>query len=61
MIPENHPLASIEGVTCGVLLTTDLHGDLCLTGSGVGGGSTAAAILNDILGIFSEKSQEWFF
>ncbi len=58
MIPNNHPLASIEGVTCGVLLTTDLHGDLCLTGSGVGGRSTAAAILNDILEIFPEKLRE---
>jgi homoserine dehydrogenase len=58
MIPDNHPLASMEGVTCGALMTTDLHGDLCFTGSGVGGRSTAAAILNDILEIFPEKLRE---
>lgn len=61
MLPETHPLAAMEGVSCGALLTTDLHGELSLIGSGVGGRSTAAAILNDILEVFSGKSRECFF
>jgi len=58
MIPDTHPLASMEGVTCGALLTTDLHGELCLTGSGVGGRSTAAAILSDILEVLLAEKRE---
>jgi homoserine dehydrogenase len=47
-LPASDPLARLRGWDNGVTCTTDLAGDLTLTGPGAGGDPTAAAIIGDI-------------
>ncbi len=47
-VPMSHPLAQVKHEWNGVLLQTDLAGDLFVTGRGAGGLPTASAILADL-------------
>lgn len=49
LLPNNHPLANVTGVTNAITFTTDLLGDVTLIGPGAGGVATAFAIVSDIL------------
>ncbi len=48
LLPISHPLASLRDECNGVLLRTDLAGELFVTGRGAGGVPTASAILADL-------------
>ena len=47
-LPETHPLARIDGVQNGILLTGANVGDVLLTGAGAGSLPTAGAVVSDI-------------
>lgn len=49
-VPLSHPLAGLKDEWNGVLLRTDLAGELFVTGRGAGGVPTASAILADLAG-----------
>lgn len=51
ILPSNHPLSSVSGVTNGVLFMTDTIGEICITGAGAGPLLTAHALLMDILSL----------
>lgn len=50
-LPANHPLAGISGATNAVCFTTDLLGDVTVSGPGAGRVETAYALISDILAI----------
>lgn len=47
----NHPLASVDGATNAVKFTTDVLGEVTVTGAGAGKLETGYAILNDLISI----------
>ena len=51
LIPNNHPLASIEGVNNAILVQGDPIGEIMLYGPGAGSGPTASSIVSDILNL----------
>ena len=51
ILPSNHPLCSISGITNGILFMTDSLGEVCISGAGAGPFQTAQAILMDILSL----------
>jgi len=51
VLPPNHPLHSISGITNGALFITDSIGEVCVTGAGAGARQTAYAIFRDIVTI----------
>jgi len=50
-LPLSHPLAGISGVVNAVTFTTDLLGDVTISGPGAGRVETAYAILSDIIAL----------
>lgn len=52
-IATNHPLAGISQATNAVCLTTDLLGDVTISGPGAGRVETAFALLSDIVALHS--------
>ncbi len=52
-LPNDHPLARIEGVTNAIVYTTQYLGDITLTGPGAGRLQTGYAILQDLFTIYS--------
>ncbi len=54
-VAATHPLASIDGATNAVCLTTDLLGPVTLIGPGAGRRETAQALLVDLLAIAQKK------
>ncbi len=56
LVPENHPLASIQGSTNAVFLEGDVIDEIMLTGPGAGGRQTASAIVSDIVSIAGTKT-----
>lgn len=51
-LPDSHPLARISGATNAILFSTDLLGDVTLTGPGAGRLQTGFAVLQDLLAIY---------
>ncbi len=51
MIPEDYPLAAINGVFNGVRLVGDFSGPVMLSGYGAGMDATASAVVGDVLSI----------
>jgi homoserine dehydrogenase len=49
LVPENHPLASINGVYNAILVEGEPIGQVMLFGPGAGAGATASAVCSDIL------------
>lgn len=55
ILPPNHPLHSVSGVTNGALFLTEDIGEVCITGAGAGARHTAYALLRDIITICDER------
>ena len=53
VVPEEHPLYSVEGVDNAVVITGDLVGQLKLQGPGAGKLPTASAIIEDLVNVFN--------
>lgn len=53
MIPVQHPLARIDGVTNAVTVQGDAVGEVTFSGPGAGRGPTASAVVGDILNVAS--------
>ncbi len=53
MIPQNHPLARIDGVTNAVTVRGDAVGEVTFSGPGAGRGPTASAVVGDLLNVAS--------
>ena len=50
-LPLSHPLASVSGATNAITFTTDILGDVTVTGPGAGRLETGYALLGDLLAI----------
>ena len=50
-LSKQHPLASVNGIKNAILFTTDILGDLMITGPGAGREETGYAVLSDLLSI----------
>ncbi|NEO25901.1 MAG: homoserine dehydrogenase [Kamptonema sp. SIO4C4] len=53
LVPEDHPLASVNGVNNAILVEADPLGQVMFYGPGAGKGATASAVVSDILQIVS--------
>jgi len=51
LLPKAHPLANINGVYNGILVSGDPLGEVMFYGRGAGAGPTASAVVSDILNI----------
>jgi homoserine dehydrogenase len=51
LVPQNHPLASINGVYNAILIEGEPIGQVMLFGPGAGAGATASAVSSDILNL----------
>ncbi|MBS3027466.1 MAG: homoserine dehydrogenase [Dolichospermum sp. DET50] len=51
LVPQNHPLASINGVYNAILVEGEPIGQVMLFGPGAGAGATASAVSSDILNL----------
>lgn len=56
-LPDNHPLARIQGATNAIVYSTELLGDVTLTGPGAGRLETGFAIIQDLLSIYGVLSR----
>lgn len=52
MVPDNHPLARINGATNAIVYTTDLLGEVTIVGPGAGPIQTGYAVIQDLLRIY---------
>jgi homoserine dehydrogenase len=55
MVPVNSVIAQVDGVTNAVAISTDLLGELLLSGPGAGGAATASAVIGDIADIAKSR------
>lgn len=51
LVPQDHPLASVNGVYNAVLIAADPLGEVMFLGPGAGAGPTASAVVADIINI----------
>ncbi len=51
MVEATHPLAGVSGAVNAITFTTDLLGDVTVTGPGAGRAETGYSILTDMLDI----------
>lgn len=51
LVPKDHPLASINGVTNAIRVEGDPIGEVVFSGPGAGSGATASAVVADILSV----------
>ena len=51
LVPQTHPLASVNGVYNAILVTGEPVGQVMFFGPGAGAGATASAVVSDILNI----------
>jgi len=50
-VPEDHPLASVNGVNNALWIRGDFVGDLMFSGRGAGGDPTASAVVGDLIDV----------
>jgi homoserine dehydrogenase len=55
MVPVNSVIAQVDGVTNAVAISTDLLGELLLSGPGAGGKATASAVIGDLADIAKSR------
>ena len=55
LIPESHPLATVDGVNNALLIEADPLGEIMLYGPGAGSGPTAASAVSDILNLHASS------
>jgi len=55
LIPESHPLATVDGVNNALLIEADPLGEIMLYGPGAGSGPTAASVVSDILNLHASS------
>jgi homoserine dehydrogenase len=55
MVPVESVIAQVDGVTNAVAISTDLLGELLLSGPGAGGKATASAVIGDIADIAKSR------
>ncbi len=60
LVPQTHPLASINGVYNAILVEGDPIGQVMFFGPGAGAGPTASAVVSDILNIAAVLTQNSF-
>ncbi len=60
LVPQSHPLASINGVYNAILVEGDPIGQVMFFGPGAGAGPTASAVVSDILNIAAVLTQNSF-
>lgn len=60
MLAESHPIARVEGVDNVVTFTGDPVGQITLSGPGAGGGSTASAVVSDLIDIATGRTKPLF-
>ncbi len=53
LVPNDHPLASIHGVTNALTIEGDPIGEVVFAGPGAGGGATASAVVADLINVVS--------
>ncbi len=58
LVPDKHPLASVNGVNNAVLVEGDPIGQVMLYGPGAGEGPTASAIVSDVMAIAATLHME---
>jgi homoserine dehydrogenase len=56
-LPGSHPLASVSGALNALTFTTDLLGDVTISGPGAGRLETGYALLCDLLAIYQKQNQ----
>ena len=57
LIPNSHPLATVEGVNNAILIEADPLGEIMLYGPGAGSGPTASSVVSDILNLHASLSK----
>lgn len=57
MIPENHPLFTVNGVFNGILVRGNVLGDVMFYGSGAGKLPTASAVVSDVVDAAKHKGR----
>lgn len=55
MIPQNHPLAQVDGVFNGIFLRGDMVGDQLFYGRGAGREPTASAVIADVIELIRNR------
>ena len=58
LVPEEHPLAGVNGVNNAILIEGDPIGEVMFFGPGAGAGPTASAVVADILNIAGIKAMD---
>lgn len=58
LIPENHPLASINGVLNAVLMEADPLGDVLLSGEGAGQFAAASGVVSDLINLVTRAHSD---
>ncbi len=53
LVPKNHPLANINGVTNAITVTGEPIGEVVFSGAGAGMGATASAVVADIINVLA--------
>jgi homoserine dehydrogenase len=53
LVPKDHPLASINGVTNAITVTGDPIGSVVFSGAGAGMGATASAVVADLINVLA--------
>lgn len=53
LVPKDHPLASINGVTNAITVTGEPIGEVVFSGAGAGMGATASAVVADIINVLA--------
>jgi homoserine dehydrogenase len=55
-LPVTHPLTGVSGAVNAVTFTTQMLGDVTITGPGAGRIETAYALLSDIIALHRERT-----
>lgn len=61
LIPNDHPLANVDGVFNAIFVTADMVGDLLFYGQGAGQNPTASAVVSDLISLAENIYKECAF